>query len=285
MSHNSYYQKEKIKGALDRMGLLKPVAIVSDIRGTMRHWKYSLMAYCRSHGFKDHRFETLRKYEGIYKGERCFVVCTGPSLTAQDVEALKDECTFSMNSIIKLFAETSWRPTYYVIEDKDVYISLENELMMYDLDNCFAADYLMDLINETQAKHKFIFYPLDHWNPCLKNINLSFEHGFSDNPYSVIYAGYTVTFSIIQMAVYMGFKEIYLLGCDCNYSGEKRHFKDYNAPLRYSAFTLEQKMKRAYQVAREYCDAHGIKIYNATRGGKLEVFERVDFDELMRQLK
>ena len=36
----------------------------------------------------------------------------------------------------------------------------------------------------------------------------------------------------------------------------------------------------AYQAAREYADRHGIKIYNATRGGKLEVFERVDFDSL-----
>ena len=35
-----------------------------------------------------------------------------------------------------------------------------------------------------------------------------------------------------------------------------------------------------YQKAKQYADAHGIKIYNATRGGKLEVFPRVDFDSL-----
>lgn len=39
-------------------------------------------------------------------------------------------------------------------------------------------------------------------------------------------------------------------------------------------------MSLAYKAARKYADAHGIKIYNATRGGKLEVFERVDFDSL-----
>jgi hypothetical protein len=37
----------------------------------------------------------------------------------------------------------------------------------------------------------------------------------------------------------------------------------------------------AYTVSKDYADTHGIKIYNATRGGKLEVFERVDFDEVM----
>ena len=38
----------------------------------------------------------------------------------------------------------------------------------------------------------------------------------------------------------------------------------------------------AYQSAKKYADAHGIKIYNATRGGNLEVFERVDFDSLFK---
>lgn len=38
----------------------------------------------------------------------------------------------------------------------------------------------------------------------------------------------------------------------------------------------------AFEKAKEYADGHGIKIYNATRGGKLEVFERVNFDALFR---
>ena len=38
---------------------------------------------------------------------------------------------------------------------------------------------------------------------------------------------------------------------------------------------------KAYIAARKYCDKHNIKIYNATRGGKLEVFERVNFDEII----
>ncbi len=33
--------------------------------------------------------------------------------------------------------------------------------------------------------------------------------------------------------------------------------------------------------AKNYADSHGIKILNATRGGKLEVFERVNFDEIV----
>ena len=42
--------------------------------------------------------------------------------------------------------------------------------------------------------------------------------------------------------------------------------------------------KYAYTIAKEYCDTHVIKIYNAPRSGKLEVFERVDFNELIKKL-
>ena len=50
-------------------------------------------------------------------------------------------------------------------------------------------------------------------------------------------------------------------------------------PVRKEALT------KCYEVCDTYAKAHGIKIYNATRGGKLEVFERVDFDDLMGMRK
>ena len=50
-------------------------------------------------------------------GERCFIVCTGPSLTVEDCNKLKQEYTISMNSIYKLFDKTDWRPDCYVCFD------------------------------------------------------------------------------------------------------------------------------------------------------------------------
>ena len=42
------------------------------------------------------------------------------------------------------------------------------------------------------------------------------------------------------------------------------------------------KVMPDYDEARRYCDDNGIKIYNATRGGKLESFVRVDVDKLLK---
>ena len=40
------------------------------------------------------------------------------------------------------------------------------------------------------------------------------------------------------------------------------------------------KSTLTFLAAKRNADENGFKIYNATRGGKLEVFERVDFDTL-----
>ena len=60
---------------------------------------------------------------------------------------------------------------------------------------------------------------------------------------------------------------------------EKNHFIGYQKDKKVRLNTVyPERMQAAYESAREYADAHGIKIYNATRGGELEVFERVNFD-------
>jgi hypothetical protein len=68
---------------------------------------------------------------------------------------------------------------------------------------------------------------------------------------------------------------------NCNY-GKKHsghYVSDYD-PEDFNSLLSVDKTTKAYQSAKAYADAHGIKVYNATRGGKLEVFERVDFDSL-----
>ena len=105
---------------------------------------------------------------------------------------------------------------------------------------------------------------------------------FSEDVARVVYGGATVTYACIQIAVYMGFKEIYLLGVDCNYckgSNSNYFFWEQKADVMNHK---EDRMVLSYESAREYADSHGIKIYNATRGGMLEVFERVEFDSLFQ---
>jgi hypothetical protein len=92
---------------------------------------------------------------------------------------------------------------------------------------------------------------------------------------------------MIQFAAYMGFKEIYLIGVDCNYSKDNSTISAdsyfdkrlFNSGRQYAAPEVDTNML-AFARAKEVCDKEGIHIYNATRGGKLEIFPRIDLDTL-----
>jgi hypothetical protein len=93
----------------------------------------------------------------------------------------------------------------------------------------------------------------------------------------------------------MGFKEIYLLGLDFNYSlmlndkGEivqneniKDYFSDQSATRNLNIPDIGGSLEN-FQAIRKYADLTGIKVYNSTRGGKLEVFNRVNFDNIFNK--
>jgi hypothetical protein len=101
----------------------------------------------------------------------------------------------------------------------------------------------------------------------------------------------SVSYIMLQLAFNMGFKEIYLLGMDNNFpllithdgtlvqdKSAVHHFYDNTNPTQV-CYTKDL-FEAGYIYAREFCRNKGVTICNATRGGKLDVFERVDFDSL-----
>jgi len=234
----------------------------------------------REQGEQDCRYMQLQKFKGIHDGQRCFIIATGPSLTMQDLDLLCNENTFGMNSIVKLYDQLSWRPTYYGIQDGRVYDKLESEIQKwYATDGCvFVGSSIADLFSVPLHFQQFPHNTAYHENQL--ELDKYFAR-FSDDAYSVVYDGYSITYSLIQIAVYMGFKEIYLLGADCSYKrGAKNHIVDSGNDDKNEEKNHD-KMIVGYEKAKEYADAHGIKIVNCTRGGMLEVFERKSLEEVL----
>ena len=232
------------------------------------------------HGFK------LKKLRNIHKGERCFIIGNGPSLRADDLDLLSDEITFAVNRIFHIFPTTKWRPTYYCAGDPQIIIPCIKE------------------INDINVKAKFL--PINIvWNKKVSfpgALLFYFNYQkiknnrpiFSRNIAQFIKCGGSVVYNCMQIAAYMGFKEIYLLGIDHHFpqvvdldgnlvvdKNAKGHFSnDYLSSEQDVDIPSPQRTEFAYISAQKYADENGFKIFNATRGGKLEVFERVDFDDL-----
>lgn len=225
---------------------------------------------------KNKHIQKIKEYKDLHANERCFIVATGPSLTISDLHKIKDEITFSMNSIVLGKENYSFTPTYYGIQDLYVYDKIKNNIFQSNYRHIFIAD---RIAKKRNIPANSVVFPLNLLNH--NYLHKKYNTKFSDDCYEQVYDGYTITYSLIQIAVYMGIKEIYLIGADTNYIKDNRHFIDHgvNDPTYKQAGI---RMIEAYKVAKEYADNHRIKIYNATRGGMLEVFQRVDLDEVLR---
>lgn len=226
-------------------------------------------------------YSDLKRFKDIHKGEMCFIIGTGPSLRIEDLNKLKQHsvCTFSMNSIIKAFDQTEWRPNYYGVQDSTVYKYLKSCYKKSDFVNTevFYADWLHHFPIENG--NKYYANLLWHWNKHKKQ-----QFGFSTQIDRQICDGYSSSYVMLQIAVYMGFSEIYLLGLDSNVpSAGNAHLSEAeyldNASIDRLRGTFQGQIN-AFEYAANYLRNSGVHIYNATRGGCLEVFPRANFDEL-----
>lgn len=232
---------------------------------------------------KNGSYRELRAYKNRYSGEQCFILATGPSLTLQDCEMLKSEYTFGMNSIIDLFEVTDWRPSFYGIQDINVYGKVKDKLYNYGLKDIFVGSEIGKYYKLPKSIIKFHNNFLEH---RVMYFHKRFRTKFSNDAFVTVYDGYTITYSLIQIAAYMGFEKIYLVGCDNNYPKEfeQRHFKGCKTAVDdpSSVFSFE-RCTIAYKMAKNYMDRSGLKIFNATRGGKLEIFDRINLEEAIRK--
>lgn len=215
-------------------------------------------------------FKSLEKIKGSYEGKRCFIIGNGPSLKKEDLERLKGEITIASHGIYYIFDETHWRPTYYCAQD----YKLINERF-------FEIEKYCKGIPKIFGVAKMFHYPNFSKDDII--IELLIEPfvdtypKFSNDAKNGFYEGFTVTYFNIQLAIFMGFKKIYLLGVDHSYIPGSEHFD--NRDLITNTPQLD-KTTFSYKKAKEVCENKGVKIYNATRGGNLEIFERIDFDSI-----
>lgn len=226
-------------------------------------------------------YADIEKFKGNHKNQRCFIVATGPSLKIKDLDKLykQNEICISVNGIFQAFNRTLWRPDYYIIDDPTGVLIWRKNILQADIKEKFIADsvWFFDTDEVASNMHKW------HFQRAQKEEE---EPEFSEDFARISYCGATIVFDgALQLAAYMGFTEIYLIGVDCcRYeSVEKQHFSPaYDDVSKQVNLNVERNIL-AYRSAKKYADNHGISIYNATRGGELEVFERVNFDELFEK--
>lgn len=231
----------------------------------------------------------LRSLKNTRTGERCFVIGNGPSLTTEDLDRLQGECCFASNRIYYLFDRTLWRPDYYFCVDGDVLVREIGEIKKAEMPCKFLRTIAQKYGRKPEDHIRYII----QYGPFFENRAQIWQQGFSEQVDRYFSISTTVTTCAIELAVYMGFQKIYLLGVDHQFSRTinsagkvKKHLgvTDYFSGMKHgNDITIGNvdSMTHSYEICRDYAKNHGIEIYNATRGGKLEVFPRVNLDEVL----
>lgn len=244
------------------------------------HPYFLLESFLKKKGMSKNR-KQIEQFKNKFNDKRCFIIATGPSITIDDLIKLKSETTFGVNAACLLFDEIGFATNFFVITDHRVYEKMSETINRHLNqkilpENVFISDWIGGKHKvSTNVNEKFTKIPIDPINRFYINLK---HKKFSSDIGTVCYDGSTVVFNTLQIAVYMGFKEIYLLGTDCNYSLDKKYVVNHGIKVKEDA---GQSMIDDYKVVKRYADKNNIKIYNATRGGMLEVFERVDLDDIL----
>ena len=237
--------------------------------------------------------EEISAFRDHHKGERVVIIGNGPSLNLLDLSLLDQVPTIAVNAIFLAADRMGFDPTYYLVEDTAVMRDNVDEIRKYRAGHRFFPSIYRDLVgpgpNTSYFRMNTGFYEGRSPAFCVPR--------FSTDASQRLYSGQSVTIINLQLAYFMGFSEVILIGMDFSYSVPESAIVDGNRILSQGddpnhfhpdyfgkgKVWKDPKLDRVlanYQLAKLMYESDGRRIVNATAGGKLELFERVDFNDL-----
>ena len=223
------------------------------------------------------RFELL---ENRHVGSRCVLVANGPSLNRMDLSFLKHEYVIGLNKIYLGFKKFGFYPRYYVAVNAKVIEQSVSEIKQLNCVKLISDHGAHGLIPEDA-----LTYHINTMSPAAR-----FCHDITQG----VHEGWTVTYAALQVAYFLGFKEVVLIGLDhrFKYSGEPNEAKILNGPdpnhfcegyFGYGQHWDNPDMKNieeSYRIAQAEYEKDGRQIIDASVNGACDIFEKADYHKL-----
>jgi hypothetical protein len=222
----------------------------------------------------------LRAMQDLHQGQRCFIIGNGPSLKHTDLTKLKGEFTFGLNRIYLLFPELGFNTTYFVSINDLVIEQCAQEI----------ADLPIPRFIAWHSNRHFQRLPEDLIFLYTTYTGAQFAYDMTRR----VWEGATVTNVALQLAFYMGFQQVVLVGVDHNFTSKGKanetvvsegddlnHFSTayFGKGFRWQLPDLETS-EIGYSLARAAYHNAGREVLDATINGKLKIFPKVDYNTL-----
>lgn len=231
------------------------------------------------HPWRTDSIQKIKALRNSHAGERCVIIGNGPSLRDTDLKKLRNVFTIGMNRFYLAFEELGFSTS--------ILLSVNNLV----IEQC-AEDF------RALPIPVFVSWRGRKWIQPASNLHYLYTSyllpRFNPDASARLWEGATVTFVAMQLAYYMGFKQVVLIGVDHNFTtkgtpnttvvstgDDPNHFNPayFGKGFRWQLPDLETS-ELAYGMAREAYKNDGREIIDATVGGKLTVFPKAKFDTL-----
>ncbi len=254
-----------------------PTRLIPAIQRRLAEKKF-LKLWNNSNKGKENK-EYLKTLKDIHKGERLFLIANGPSIKDMDLGVLKNEFTMCMNRFYIYFDKIGFVPNYLVCVEDLVLGQFAEDFNNIPIEGKFVNWRFHQQINKCHyLKEAFAFNPF-----------------FQNDITNPTHFGGTVTFACLQLAYYMGFSEIIIIGMDHSfkekgipnkievrkYEKDESHFDPNYFPkgMKWKLPDLD-KSEIGYLIARNFYESNNRKIIDATINGKCEIFDKQDFSSI-----
>jgi hypothetical protein len=231
------------------------------------------------HPWRRDSIQKINALRNTHSGERCFIIGNGPSLKNTDLSKLQNEFTIGMNRFYLAFHDLGFMTSLLLTV---------NDLV---IEQC-AEDI------RTLPIPTFVSWRGRKWIEPAPNLHYLYTSyvlpRFNGNAAGRLWEGATVTYVAMQLAYHMGFKQVILIGVDHSFATQGKpnstvvsggedpnHFNPgyFGKGFRWQLPDLETS-ELAYSIAREAYSKSGREIIDATVGGKLAIFPKVDYESL-----
>lgn len=253
----------------------------------------------RARRMRDPRLRRNAELRGRHAGERCFLLATGPSIKEQNLKPLQKERSIGLSFFFRHPDYELIQPDYHCIAPFHEPISEEGWAeMLRELEAAAPetrmlfgmTDYERNLAEARFRNHATYF--VDSTGSWEETERCGLDLCKPTPPLQ------SVTVMALFAALHMGFQEIYLVGFDHDWIlhlNESSHFYDKSENALYRAgydeffpdgvdeyFRGYVQLWDAYRRLDRIAGRRGARIFNATRGGLLDVFPRVELESLFQ---
>ena len=227
----------------------------------------------------DRRTQRLGALKDAHRGQRCVLVANGPSLNRMDLSFLRHEHVIGLNKIYLGMRRFGFYPRYFVAINPKVLAQGAAQIRAMSCVKFLGSHATAAGLSEDSLTY-------------LLNTNEPPER-FSRDLARGLHEGWTVTYAALQVAWYLGFQEVVLIGLDHRYQftgqpnaaqvidgPDPNHFSEayFGGGQAWDTPDLAQS-EESYRIAREVFAASGRRIVDATLGGACTVFDKAHYQD------